>query len=95
MSKVDFGNPFGVFVSIPGHYTFVPRIVLPKINYTTSLIDMMTKTKRVLGELKALMDVLPTHYRLYPIRMIREALIVMLLRVYPNTNSHKSLKPDV
>lgn len=73
MNKADFGNPFGVFVDIPEHYAFVPRIVPPKINYTTSLIDMMAKTERVLGELKALMDMLPTHYKLHPIRIIQEA----------------------
>ena len=81
-------------MGIPEHYAFVPRIVPPKINYTTSLIDMISKTQRVLAELKALVNMLPTHYRLHPI-MIWKALIVMLLRVYPNTNSHKSLKPDV
>lgn len=73
MNKADFGNPFGIFVDIPEHYAFVPRIVPPKINYTTSLIDMISKTERTLGELKALMDMLPTHYRLYSIRIIQEA----------------------
>ena len=73
MNKADFGNPSGVFVDIPGHYAFVPSIVPPKINYTTSLIDMISKTERALGELKALMGMLPTHYRLHFKRIIQEA----------------------
>lgn len=70
MNKADFGNPFGVFVDIPTHYAFVPRMVLPKINYTTTLIDGISKTERVLGELKALVN---THHKLHPMRMIQEA----------------------
>jgi Fic family protein len=59
-------------VDIPEHYAFVPRIIPPKINYTTSLINAISKTERVLGELKALMDMPHTH-RLYSKLIIREA----------------------
>ena len=48
-------------------------MVPPKINYTTSLIDMISKAERALGELKALMGMLPTHYRLHSKRIIQES----------------------